>query len=96
MAWFEQNTTKQHEVKTKSPNELGLYDMSGNVCEWCNDRYGTYSSAPQENPKGADIGEERVIRGGSWAHEAIYCRNKSRLSGLPTDKMPIIGLRLAL
>lgn len=96
MAWFEQNTTKQHEVKTKSPNELGLYDMSGNVCEWCNDRYGTYSSAPQENPKGADVGEERVIRGGSWAHEAIYCRNKSRLSGLPTDKIPIIGLRLAL
>ena len=65
-------------VKSKKPNELGIYDMSGNVCEWCSDRDGSYSSSSQTNPQGPNSGRARVLRGGSWNNFASDCRVADR------------------
>ena len=94
VAWFSKRST--HSVKGCKPNELGLYDMSGNVCEWCNDWYGNYNVWQTVNPIGPSKGEFRVIRGGSWANGARGCRISNRLSYSPTDKFNNLGLRLAL
>ncbi|MBN1489755.1 MAG: formylglycine-generating enzyme family protein [Phycisphaerae bacterium] len=69
-----------------APNGHGLYDMAGNLHEWCNDRWGSfyYSSSPYDNPRGPTSGPERVIRGGNWASGADECRSAFRRSGLPT------------
>jgi len=85
-------------VATKAPNELGLYDMSGNVCEWCQDRYGDYTSEEQTNPTGLAWGTFRVNRGGSWGGHSNYCRVSCRLKNLTTDTDANynLGLRLAL
>ena len=97
VAWHDGNFgDKTHPVATKSPNELGIYDMSGNVWEWCADWYGDYSSGRQTNPKGPYDGSRRVRRGGSWYCDAGYCRSSLRYYCSPTDRHFYLGLRLAL
>jgi len=97
VAWYKDNSGgTTHDVKTKAPNELGIYDMTGNVFEWCQDRYGDYSSSAQTNPKGPTSGSDRVIRGSSWSSDARYCRTADRNFGTPASMGRDIGFRLAL
>ncbi|GBU22738.1 hypothetical protein R80B4_02650 [Fibrobacteres bacterium R8-0-B4] len=83
-------------VGTKNPNELGIYDMSGNVWEWVSDRYGKYSSTAQTNPTGPTSGSYRVFRGGSWGNDAWYCRVSFRDHFTPDYSNDILGFRLVL
>ena len=97
VAWYEDNSgDKTHPVKTKQPNELGIYDMTGNVNEWCQDWYGIYSSDAQTNPTGADSDSDRVLRGGSWFSPPQDCRSSSREFFEPEFSNDGLGLRLVL
>lgn len=97
VAWYTGNSSNQtHTVKTKLANELGLYDMSGNVSEWCSDWFGSYSSSSQTDPVGASSGSNRVRRGGSWYNSSRYCRVACRDDSTPSSRFSNIGFRLAL
>ena len=97
VAWYKSNSSSTtNPVKTKAPNELGIYDMSGNVYEWCSDWKGSYSSAAQTDPTGPATGSARVIRGGGWGNIAKGCRVASRCcGGTPSYSFSNLGLRLA-
>ncbi|MDR0557079.1 MAG: formylglycine-generating enzyme family protein, partial [Treponema sp.] len=95
VAWYGKNSgSKTHPVKTKTANSLGLYDMSGNVWEWCWDRYWGYSSGAQTDPAGASSGTYRVARGGSWRNDAEYVRVAFRDYYTPSSRYDNLGFRL--
>lgn len=96
VAWHATNSdSRSHTVGTKQPNELGLYDMNGNVAEWCQDVYGPYASGPQKNPMGAKAGKNRVVRDGDYSHHFEILR-ESRLDLSPEARSRMLGFRLAL
>ena len=97
VAWYASNSSSStHPVAGKAANVLGLYDMSGNVWEWCNDWYGSYSSGAQTDPTGPSSGSFRVLRGGNWGDGATYCRVAFRNEGSVTGRIVLNGMRLAL
>ena len=97
VAWYNDNSgNKTHAVGTKQPNKLGIYDMTGNVFEWCQDCYGSYSSSPQTNPIGAVSGAYRVYRGGSCYDSAGICSTSCRDGFFPDFRFRNLGLRLVL
>jgi formylglycine-generating enzyme required for sulfatase activity len=96
VAWYLTNSgDKPHPVGLKTPNALGLYDMSGNVYEWCADWYGAYTEGAQSNPTGPKSGSLRVLRGGSWGSNAQFCRVAGRYDYTPEDRDDTLGFRLA-
>lgn len=98
VAWYNNNSwDRTHDVKGKMPNELGIYDMSGNVREWCYDWFGSYSRISQTSPKGPNYGNSRVLRGGSWGtYVEEGCRVSCRYFIEPEYRDEYCGFRLCL
>ena len=95
MGWYCGNANgKTHPVAQKQANNWGLYDMHGNVNEWCQDWYDTYPSSDVVDPVGSSSGSIRVIRGGGWGSGAQYCRSANRLSSSPGNRSSSLGARL--
>ena len=97
VGWYKLNRGSHffHDVATAYPNELGIYDMSGNLIEWCMDWDGVYTDAAQTDPTGIAAGEKHILRGGSWNDDAVNCRVSSRASA-KDQQYQDIGLRLVL
>lgn len=97
VAWYGSNAEgKTHPVATKKPNELGIYDMSGNLWEWCQDWMGHYQPEEQTNPAGPDEGTHRIMRGGSWTYDQNFCRVSRRNYISNVIGVSNCGLRLAM
>lgn len=97
IAWWQGNSElRTRPVKTKQPNAWGLYDMIGNLWEWCSDWRGPYSPTPAKNPPGPTSGTDRVERGGSWASPVEHCRAAMRNSFVPTLRDRSVGFRAVL
>ncbi|MDX2134597.1 MAG: SUMF1/EgtB/PvdO family nonheme iron enzyme [Saprospiraceae bacterium] len=96
VAWYRDNSDdKTHSVKGKTPNELGLYDMSGNVWEWCADWWGDYPDGSVRNPIGPTSGVTRVVRGCCWYNTPRFCRSAVRYRITPEFRSTHVGFRLA-
>jgi len=93
VAWYADDDGVVHEVGTKAPNELGIYDMSGNMYEWCYDQYGAYEADPQTNPTGPESGSGQVMRGGGYGHYAPRCRVTCRWKDSATTTTDGVGFR---
>ena len=97
VAWHKNNSDNTlHEVATKAPNELGIYDLSGNVGEWCADFFGEYTIANQYDPVGPTNGTRRVIRSSGWNHDGYRCCPSSRATSEPSETDGFLGLRLVV
>ncbi len=97
IAWYRNNSNKQvHPVGEKLPNALGIYDLRGNLSEWCYDWFSEYKEGEKENPMGSENGEKKIVRGGSWFGSELNTKATTRFQDPPKNGYSSIGLRLAL